>query len=168
MPREYLLPQPRRRSVTTTAHTDASHAANKVTRRSHTGFIIFLNKAPIIWLSKRQNTVEASTFSSEFIATKVCVEYIAALRLKLRMFSVSVSESTKVLCGNECVVKNCTLLESTLAKKHNAIVYHTVRWNVAAGVISVAWINGKNNLADAMTKRLPETTRERLFNQWTY
>ena len=78
------------------------------------------------------------------------------------------SESTKVLCDNESVVKNCTLLESTLAKKHNAIAYHTVRWNVAAGVISVAWIDGKNNLADAMTKRLPETTRERLFNQWIY
>ena len=168
MPPEYLLPQPRGRSVTTTAYTDASHAANKVTRRSHTGFIIFLNKAPIIWFSKRQNTVEASTFSSEFIATKICVEYIAALRFKLRMFGVPVNDSTKVLCDNESVVKNCTLLESTLAKKHNAIAYHTVRWNVAAGVISVVWINGKNNLADAMTKRLPETTRERLFNQWTY
>jgi len=83
MPPEYLLPQPRGRSVTTTAYTDASHAANKVTRRSHTGFIIFLNKAPIIWFSKRQNTVEASTFSSEFIATKICIEYIAALRFKL-------------------------------------------------------------------------------------
>jgi len=84
------------------------------------------------------------------------------------MYGVPVSESTKVLCDNESVVKNCTLLESTLVKKHNAIAYHTVRWTVAAGVISVAWIDGKNNLADAMTKRLPETTRERLFNQWIY
>ena len=63
-------------------------------------------------------------------------------------------ESTKVLCDNEIIVNNCTSLESTLAKKHNAIVYHTVRWNVAAVVIYIAWIDGKNNLVDAMTKRI--------------
>ena len=69
------MTKPRGRGVTTTAFFDASHAANKVTRRSHTGYIIFVNKAPIIWYSKRQNTVETSTFGSEFIAMKTCVEH---------------------------------------------------------------------------------------------
>ena len=47
---EYPLnqPQPRGRAVTTTSYVDASHASNKVTRRSHTGYIIFVNKAPIL------------------------------------------------------------------------------------------------------------------------
>ena len=67
-------PQPRGRSVIMTAYVDASHAANKVTRRSHSGFVIFLNKAPISWYSKRQNTVESSTFSSEFIAMRTLVD----------------------------------------------------------------------------------------------
>ena len=66
-----------------TAFVDASHAANKVTRRSHTGFIIFVNRAPVIWYSKAQTTVESSTFSSEFIALKTCTEHISALRYKL-------------------------------------------------------------------------------------
>ena len=55
-----------------TAFVDASHAANRVTRRSHTGYIIFINRAPILWFSKRQSTVETSTFTSEFIAMKTC------------------------------------------------------------------------------------------------
>ena len=74
LPPEHMTPKPRGRSVTTTTFVDASHAANKVTRRSHTGFVIFVNRAPIIWYSKRQNTVESSSFSGEFIAMKACIE----------------------------------------------------------------------------------------------
>ena len=44
----------------------------------------------MLWFTKRQNTVESSTFSSEFIAMKICVEHIIALRFKLRMFGVLV------------------------------------------------------------------------------
>ena len=80
--RPHRMPVPRGRAVTTMAFVDASHAANKVTRRSHTGFIIFVNRAPITWFSKRQSTVESSTFSSEFIAMRACVEAIEHLRFK--------------------------------------------------------------------------------------
>ncbi len=86
LPDATMMPQPLRMPVSIIAHVDASHNANKVTRRSHTaGFVIFLNRAPIIVYSKRQNTVEqANTFStSEFIAMKACIEHITALRFKL-------------------------------------------------------------------------------------
>jgi hypothetical protein len=36
-----------------------------------------------MWFSKRQNSVEASTFGSEFTAMKNTVEMIEALRYKL-------------------------------------------------------------------------------------
>ena len=42
---------------------DADLAGNKITRRSHTGIIIYSNCSPIIWFSKKQNTVETLTFS---------------------------------------------------------------------------------------------------------
>eukprot|EP00978_Attheya_sp_CCMP212_P004837 scaffold10631_cov58-Attheya_sp.AAC.5 len=148
----------RGRSVTTTAFVDASHAANRKTRKSHTGFLIFLNRAPVIFYSKRQQTVEASTFSSEFIAIKACIEAIKVLRFKLRMFGVPLprGEPTHVFCDNESVVRNSTLIESTLNKKHSSIAYHYTRWNSAASVVSVAWINTQDNLADAFTKCLSE------------
>ena len=49
MPPPNILHEPRSVPVTTTAYVDASHVANKVTRRSYTGFIIFLNRSPITW-----------------------------------------------------------------------------------------------------------------------
>ena len=53
-------------------------------------------------------------------------------------------------------------------KKHNAIAYHLVRWNVAAGVIRIGWIEGISNTADAFMKRLAASRRSKLFGDWAY
>ena len=54
-------PSPKGKRVQITCFVDAHHGGDQVTRRSITGIIIYVNKAPIIWYSKRQNTVETST-----------------------------------------------------------------------------------------------------------
>jgi hypothetical protein len=53
-----------------TVFVDANHAGNVVTRRSHTGILLYLESTPIMWQSHRQNTVETSTFGSEFVALR--------------------------------------------------------------------------------------------------
>jgi hypothetical protein len=45
---------------------DSDHAGEKFTRRSRTGFVIYLNMAPIVWFSKCQPTVESSFLSGVF------------------------------------------------------------------------------------------------------
>ena len=157
------MPKPRGSQVSITAFVDASFAQNKKTRKSHTGFIIFVNRAPIVWFSKRQSTVETSTFSAEFMAMKSCVSAIESLRYKLRMFGVPIEGPVHIYCDNESVVYNSNKVESTLDKKHNSLAYHYVRNAVAALVVTVAWINRNDNLADAFTKRLPVVTRNHLF-----
>ena len=161
--------------MTTFANVDTSHAANRVNRRSHTGYLLFVNKAPVKWVSKRQQTVETSAFSSEFIAMKQCIEDIEHLRFKLRMFGIPLDygegrgdEPTYVFCDNQSLVTNASNVESSLNKKHSAVAYHFTRWNVAANVITIAWIPTGHNLADAFTKRLTEDGRSRLFGDWTY
>lgn len=162
-------PEPRGRGpCILTAFVDAAHASNRVTRRSHTGYLIFLNRAPIIWYSKRQKTVEASTFSSEFIALKACTEAIIALRYKLRQFGVAMDVPANVLHDNQGVVHNTTRVESTLQKKHNAVAYHFVREQVAAGTIHVGKVASNANLADPLTKVLPLVQRTWLFDQWMF
>ena len=62
------IPEPRGEEVDVNLFVDADHAGNRVTRRSHTGIIIMLNMAPVMWYSKKQNTIETSTFGSEITA----------------------------------------------------------------------------------------------------
>jgi hypothetical protein len=111
-----------------------------------------VNNTPIQWYSKRQNTVEASTFGSEFNAMRVAIEMIEGLRYKLRMFGIPVEGPANVFCDNQGVVLNSSKPESTLNKKHNSICYHRVREAAARGTIRVAHIDGTRNYADVFTK----------------
>ncbi len=77
------MPKALGNSVTTTCSVDADHAGCKATWRSHTGILIYVNRAPIVWFSKWENTVESSTFGSEFIALKTAIDLIESLRYKL-------------------------------------------------------------------------------------
>ncbi len=99
-------PEPRGNVVSTHCFVDADHAGNKVTRRSQTGVLLFCNCAPIQWYSKRQNTVETSTFGSEFVTMRIAVELIEALRYKLRMFGIPIGGPTNVFCDSEALTPN--------------------------------------------------------------
>ena len=162
------MPKPRGNSMSTHCFVDASHGSDRVTRRSQTGILIFCNRAPIIWHSKRQNTVEASTFGSEFQAMKNAVELIESLRYKLRMFGVPIDGPTNIFCDNEAVYKKTSLPESTLKKKHHSIAYHRCREAVAAQTVRVAKEGTKTNLSDLFTKVLPQSRREELLDKFTY
>jgi hypothetical protein len=147
-------PKARGRPVSIYSFVDANHAGNVVTRRSHTGIIIFVQNAPIVWFSKRQNTVESATFGSELVALRICKDLIVALRYKLRMFGVNLQGPAYVFCDNRGVVKNVSVPESVLHKKHNSINYHAVREAVAADILRVGKEDGETNLADLLTKVL--------------
>ena len=158
-------PKPRGQMIVLTALCDASHASNKVTRRSQTGFVIYGNCAPIIWFSKKQATIESSTFGSEFVALRLCTESLIALRFKLRMFGVPVGGPSNVYCDNGAVV-NCTAsVEGRLSKKHLSICYHRVRECCAQGICRIAKIAGELNVADLFTKILPTPRRTELVQQ---
>jgi hypothetical protein len=79
---------------------------------------------------------------------------IVALRYKLCMFGVPIDGPANVFCDNHGVVKNASIPESTLMKKHNAINYHAVREAAAAGILRVGKEDGETNLADLLTKVL--------------
>jgi len=79
---------PKGNPVQINCFVDADHARNRVTHWSQTGILIFLNCSPIIWYSKAQNTMETSTFGSEFTAMRITVELLESLHYKLRMFGI--------------------------------------------------------------------------------
>ena len=71
--------QPKGIVFTMRAFIDYDHAGELTRHKSRTGFIIFLNSAPIYWFSKFQASVETSSFGSKFIAMKQCCEYFIGL-----------------------------------------------------------------------------------------
>jgi hypothetical protein len=78
------LPPEKGPRVRMTVYVDADHEHDLVTRRSITGILVMLNNTPIIWISKRQKTVETSTYGSELVASWISRELILEIRYMLR------------------------------------------------------------------------------------
>lgn len=153
-PIPHNMPEPRGKSVVVSCFVDASHANCMMTRRSHTGIIFMVNKAPIMWYSRRQDTVEAATMGSEAIAMRIAMDMNDGLRYKLRMFGVPIDGPTNVFCDNEGVVKCVTRPESITKKKHLSIAINRTRESTAAGSVRIGKEGTKTNLADIGTKSL--------------
>jgi hypothetical protein len=83
-------------------------------------------------------------------------------------FVIYIDGPTNVYCDNEAVTKNTIFPKSTLKKKHNSIAHHRAWEAVAAGTIQVTKEDGKTNLANVLTKLLPQATKEFLCDQFMY
>lgn len=65
------MPKKRGLGFIVTAFVDSDHAGESITRRSRTGFFIYCNNTLVYCMSKKQTTIETSTFGSEFNAMQL-------------------------------------------------------------------------------------------------
>jgi hypothetical protein len=154
------MPQHKGKEVHFMMYVDADHASDQETRRSVTGFILFINNTPVKWYSKRQNTIETSTYGAELVALRIAVEAIRDFRYKIRMMGIPLLGPSQVLCDNNSVVLNTTLPSSTLKTKHNAIAYHRVREAVAAKIVKDTTLVGQRTLLTSSLNQLMEQPSE--------
>lgn len=141
---------------------------------SRTGFIICFAGCPITWTSKLQTEIALSTTESEYIALSTAMrETIPFLNLMKEIsdlfgltndkpsFKISVWED------NESCIKVAKSPKFTPRTKHIAIKYHHFRSFVEDGTIDINYIHTGQQLADILTKPLPEKTfrhlRQRLM-----
>ena len=162
------MPTPLGIAVQLLMFVDASHASNVVTRQSRTGVIIFVNSAPVIWYSKKQNSIETSSFGSEFMALKTGVELLEGLRYKLRMMGVPLEGYCYTFVDNQSVVVNSSSPESTLKKKSNSVAYNYCRAKSAADIHRTDWVGTKFNCSDMLTKVHAGTKRDELRRMVMY
>jgi hypothetical protein len=70
------LPPEKGPRVRMTVYEDADHAHDLVTRRYITRILSMLNNMHIRWISKRQKTVETSTYGSELVPSRIATKLI--------------------------------------------------------------------------------------------
>ena len=151
-------PEPKGSCMRITIWVDADHARDKVTCRSVTGVVVMLNNVIVKTFSKRQTTVESSTYGSEMIAARIATDMAVEIRHMLHMLGVPIDGSALMLGDNKSVVLNTTIPSSALKKKHQMIAYHRIREAVAARIIRFCHIDSSINIADVLTKPLANPT----------
>ena len=145
-------PVPKGKPVVFTTYVDANLYHDYVTGRAVTGVLHYINQTPFEWYCKKQATVEAATYGSEFVAGKIATQQAVASRITLRYLGVPVQGPTYMFGVNASVVTSSTQPHSPLKKRHHALAYHYVREAVAAGIISFHHMSGETNPADILTK----------------
>jgi hypothetical protein len=90
-------PEPLGKPVSIHCFVDANLAGNVVTRRSQTGILISINRAPVVWYSKKQNTAESITFGSEIVALKNSIELTKSLKYKPHVWGATTRTTRHLL-----------------------------------------------------------------------
>jgi hypothetical protein len=137
-----------------TVIVDADHAHDLATRRSISGLIVFVGRTPVVAISKRQSSVQSSTYGAEFLAARAATEEILSIRYFLRSFGVKVTQASRIFGDNMSVLLNITEPDSQLKKKHLCIAYHILRENIASHVLEAFYIPSAQNYSDFLTKGL--------------
>lgn len=146
------VPPPLGKPVLQTTYVDANLMHNIVTGHSVTGVIHLLNQTPVDYYTRKQATVETSTYGSEFVAARTAVQQIQDLRLMLRYLGVPINHRAYLFGDNEAVVKSGSIPHSRLSKRHVALSYHYVREAIASGMVKFIHIPGDLNPADILSK----------------
>ena len=118
---------------------------------------------PINFYSKKQLTIESSTYGSEFIALEAAQEMLDSLIYKLKMLGVPISGPVRIFYDKKSVVKSSTFPDSALKNKHCSIVYHKIREAVAQLTYLIYYEKPSTNLANLFAKVLSATKRESLI-----
>ena len=132
-------------------YCDSDWGNDKDTRRSVTGFVVFVNENPLSWASRSQKTVSLATSHAEYNAIADIGKEIIYMKHLMFFLDVSPALPIVIFCDNNGAIFLSNNHESKLSK-HLDIKVHFIRKYIEDGIVQVLFIRSEDNIADSYTK----------------
>ncbi|KAK4349011.1 hypothetical protein RND71_031766 [Anisodus tanguticus] len=142
------------------AYTDANWAGCPDTRRSTSGYCMFLGDNLVSWSAKRQSALSRSSAEAEYRGIANMVSESCWLRNLLLELHCPVQKAILIYCDNNSVVYLSSNLVQDQRTKHIEMDIHFVREKVARGQVRVLHVPSRYQIANIFTKGLPSVLFE--------
>ncbi|KAL7535063.1 hypothetical protein ACHAXR_008476, partial [Thalassiosira sp. AJA248-18] len=128
-----------------TCFTDSDFATDPDTRRSVSGYIIYLHGVPIVWKSKAQKSVTLSSAEAEWFALSEAVKDVMFLLQLCESMNIKVQLPVTVRVDNTATIFMAHNITTSSRTKHIDCRLRYVNEYVEDGIIKIVFVRSEDN-----------------------
>uniref|UniRef100_A0A7N2R1F4 Reverse transcriptase Ty1/copia-type domain-containing protein n=1 Tax=Quercus lobata TaxID=97700 RepID=A0A7N2R1F4_QUELO len=147
------------RKLVSSFHSQGSHIFKQLlgcpdTRRSITGFCVFLGNSLTSWKSKKQHIVSRSSTESEYRSMAALMSEFVWMIALFKDLGVDRTQPVLLYCDSQAVIHIAANPDYHERTKHIELDCHFVSEKIQDKVVKTFHVSTKHHLADLLTKPL--------------
>ena len=135
---------------------DSDFCGDRNTRKSVTGYVVFVNDVAVSWKSKSQRNISLSSTEAEYVAVSEATRETKFIMNLLESVNVKYKKPVKIRIDNIGAIFLVNNRNTSERTRHIDTRYHYVRNLIDDGSVIIEFINSKDNIADIFTKNLSD------------